>query len=57
MLLSMVSMTHWFMELQWLSNDTVNKLLFLLTVPVIFLPGKRFFTGMWPRDERLRPRT
>jgi P-type Cu+ transporter len=47
MLLSMVSMTQWFMELHWIGHETLNKILFLMTIPVIFIPGKRFFAGMW----------
>ncbi len=47
MILSMVSMTTWFMALDLIGHETLNKVLFLLTVPILFLPGKRFFAGMW----------
>jgi Cu+-exporting ATPase len=47
MILSMLSMVPWVMAQDWFDHDTLNRILFLFTVPVIFLPGKRFFTGMW----------
>ena len=47
MILSMLAMSPWVMAWDWFDHDTLNRILFLLTVPVIFLPGKRFFTGMW----------
>ncbi|MFO7525804.1 MAG: copper-translocating P-type ATPase, partial [Ignavibacteriaceae bacterium] len=30
-----------------LSNDYLNKILLLLTTPVIFIPGKRFYVAFW----------
>lgn len=30
-----------------LSTDYLNKILLILTTPVIFIPGKRFFTSFW----------
>ncbi|MCJ7553906.1 MAG: cation transporter, partial [Ignavibacteriaceae bacterium] len=30
-----------------LSTEQLNKILLLLTTPVIFIPGKRFFTAFW----------
>jgi len=45
--LSMISMTDWFHSVASLSNDTVNKILFILTTPVMILSGKRFFVPAW----------
>jgi Cu+-exporting ATPase len=47
MLISMTSMTAWFMQWSRLSMDEVNKLLFLATTLVMFVPGKRFFSIAW----------
>lgn len=47
MIISMVSMTKWFMRLSPLSTEDWNKLLFLATTTVIVLPGKRFFSTAW----------
>jgi Cu+-exporting ATPase len=47
MLLSMLSMTEWFMSVVPVGMDTVNKILFLLTTPVMILSGKRFFQPAW----------
>ncbi len=47
MILSMLAMSPGVMAQGWFDHDTLNRILFLLTVPVIFLPGKRFFAGMW----------
>jgi Cu+-exporting ATPase len=47
MFVSMVSMTNWFMHWSPLSMGEVNKLLFLATTVVIFLPGRRFFEAAW----------
>ncbi len=47
MTLNMVSMTDWFMRWSPLSMDSINKLLFLATTLIIFIPGKRFFTSSW----------
>ncbi|MGB6034584.1 MAG: heavy metal translocating P-type ATPase, partial [Bacteroidota bacterium] len=47
MVLSMLSMTEWYMRELPLSMDATNKILLLLTTPVIFLSGRRFFRGFW----------
>jgi P-type Cu+ transporter len=47
MALSMLSMTAWYMERSWMSMEQTNKVLFLLTTPVMFISGKRFFQGLW----------
>ncbi len=47
MILSMVSMTGWFMEISPLGMDEVNKLIFLGTTVVMTVSGKRFFTIAW----------
>ncbi|MGB6121582.1 MAG: cation transporter, partial [Bacteroidota bacterium] len=47
MVLSMLSMTEWYMRESPLSMDATNKILLLLTTPVIFLSGRRFFRGFW----------
>ncbi|MEK6754999.1 MAG: heavy metal translocating P-type ATPase [Bacteroidota bacterium] len=47
MALSMIGMTHWFMQWSPLSMDEVNRLLFLATTLIMFISGKRFFTIAW----------
>jgi Cu+-exporting ATPase len=47
MLISMFSMTKWFMSLFPLSMDDVNKALLILTTLVMVLSGKRFFSIAW----------
>lgn len=47
MIISMISMTDWFMRLSPFSTEDLNKLLFLATTAVIVLPGKRFFSAAW----------
>ncbi len=47
MLLSMVSMTDWYMQHSPLSMEDTNKLLLILTTPLLFISGKRFFVGFW----------
>ncbi|MDP2887023.1 MAG: heavy metal translocating P-type ATPase [Ignavibacteria bacterium] len=47
MFISMVSMADWFMRWSPLSMDEVNKLLFLATTVVIFIPARRFFQAAW----------
>ncbi|MGD0590607.1 MAG: heavy metal translocating P-type ATPase [Bacteroidota bacterium] len=47
MLINMLSMTSWFMSLVPLSMDEVNKLLLILTTPVMIVSGKRFFKPAW----------
>jgi Cu+-exporting ATPase len=43
----MLSMTEWFMSNIPLSMDEVNKLLLVLTTPVMIVSGKRFFKPAW----------
>lgn len=47
MVVSMVSMTSWFMEWSSLSMDEVNKLLLIAATPVVFISGKRFYKTAW----------
>jgi P-type Cu+ transporter len=47
MIINMISMTSWFMRWSPLSMDTVNRILFLATTLIIFIPGKRFFISAW----------
>ncbi len=47
MIISMVSMTSWFMKISPLSMEAVNKLLFLGATVVMVISGKRFFTIAW----------
>jgi P-type Cu+ transporter len=47
MVLSMMSMTDWYMSLGLLSMQSTNVLLLLLTLPVVFISGSRFFKGLW----------
>jgi P-type Cu+ transporter len=47
MLVSMMSMTQWFMSWTPLSMDEINKLLLVAATPVMFISGKRFFTTAW----------
>jgi len=43
MLISMMMMTDWFHSASPLSSEDLNKLLFLATTIIMFIPGKRFF--------------
>ena len=45
MILGMISMTSWFAEADLIGHATLNKILFLLTVPVVFLPGRTILTA------------
>lgn len=45
--LNMGMMWKGFGELIHLSTDQLNKILLILTTPVIFVPGKRFFLSFW----------
>jgi Cu+-exporting ATPase len=47
MLISMTSMTEWFHQTIPLSMDVTNKILLILTTPVMFISGRRFFKGFW----------
>jgi len=51
--LSMLSMTDWYMSESPLSMNATNKILFLLTTPVIFISGGRFFRGLWTTARHL----
>ncbi|MDE3058112.1 MAG: copper-translocating P-type ATPase [Bacteroidota bacterium] len=46
-LLSMTSMTGRFKQLALINVEDVDKILMLLTTPVMFVPGKRFFIIAW----------
>ncbi|MCE5304484.1 cadmium-translocating P-type ATPase [bacterium] len=46
-LISMLMMFDWFNHLVPLTHDTINKILFILTTFVIFIPGKRFYKIFW----------
>lgn len=43
MIISMISMTEWFMNVSPLKMEEINYLLFIFTTIIIFGPGKRFF--------------
>jgi Cu+-exporting ATPase len=45
LLLSMAAMTSWYTRALSLTLEDTNKILLLLTTPVLFGPGKRFFRG------------
>lgn len=47
MALSMLSMTNWYMREFPVSMDATNRILFLLTTPVMLISGRRFFRGFW----------
>jgi Cu+-exporting ATPase len=47
MVLSMVSMVESYARWSPLTIEYTNKLLLVLTTPVIFISGKRFFKGFW----------
>jgi len=47
MIVSMASMTQWFMQWSPLTMEDVNKLLFVAATPVMFVSGKRFFAAAW----------
>jgi Cu+-exporting ATPase len=47
MILNMISMTVWFMSVVPLTMDEVNKVLLILTTPVLFISGKRFYKPAW----------
>lgn len=47
MAISMASMFEWYTRWSPLTIDETNKLLLILTTPVIFISGKRFFKGFW----------
>lgn len=45
--LSMSMEFQWFHKLVPLSMNSVNKILLILATPVMFIPGRRFFTIFW----------
>ncbi|MBX2990575.1 MAG: copper-translocating P-type ATPase [Bacteroidetes bacterium] len=47
MAISMASMFESYASWSPLSLEQTNKLLLLLTTPVLFIPGRRFFKGFW----------
>ncbi len=47
MALSMLSMTTWIPSLNAVPMETLNKILFVLTTPVLFWAGWQFFVGFW----------
>jgi P-type Cu+ transporter len=47
MVLSMISMTDWFMSWSPLSMTDINRILFLAASLIILFPGRRFFTIAW----------
>ncbi|MFA6467832.1 MAG: heavy metal translocating P-type ATPase [Bacteroidota bacterium] len=47
MILSMISMTEWFMDISPLGMDEINKLMFLGTTTIMIVSGKRFFSTAW----------
>ncbi len=53
MVLSMLGMTDWYMRESPFSMDATNKILFLLTAPVMFYSGRRFFRGFWTTARHL----
>ena len=46
-IINMGMMWEGFTNLVPLSSDYLNKILLILTTPIIFIPGKRFFTAFW----------
>jgi len=53
LVISMASMTEWFMQWSPLSMDEVNKVLLILTTPVVFIGGKRFYRSAWQSAKHL----
>jgi Cu+-exporting ATPase len=47
LIVSMMSMTQWFMQRAPLSMEDVNKLLLVVATPVMFISGRRFFKTAW----------
>lgn len=46
-IINMGMMWDGFINIIPLSSDHLNKILLLLTTPIIFIPGKRFFSAFW----------
>ena len=53
MIVSMMSMTQWFMRWSPLSTEEVNRLLFVAATPVMFISGRRFFAASWQVGKHL----
>jgi P-type Cu+ transporter len=47
LIINMVSMTSWFMKWSPLSMDYTNRIIFLVTTIIIFIPGRMFFILAW----------
>ena len=47
LILSMGNLFNGFSRLIPLSQDNINKILLILTIPVVFISGKRFFKVFW----------
>ncbi|NUN69729.1 MAG: copper-translocating P-type ATPase [Bacteroidetes bacterium] len=52
MVLSMISMTDWFMEISPIGMHEMNTLLLIATTVVMVLSGKRFFSVAWKLAKR-----
>ena len=48
-----ISMFSGYIESWPFNADTNNKLLFLLSIPILFIPGKRFFAVFWKNLQHL----
>ncbi|KUG24938.1 lead, cadmium, zinc and mercury transporting atpase [hydrocarbon metagenome] len=46
-LISMLYDFEFFREIWTINHDSTNKILLLLTTPIMFIPGKRFFVIFW----------
>jgi P-type Cu+ transporter len=53
MILNMISMTAWFMSVVPLTMDEINKILLVLTTPVMFISGKRFYKPAWQQAKHV----
>jgi P-type Cu+ transporter len=53
MILNMLSMTAWLMSAIPLTMDEVNKILLILTTPVFFISGKRFYKSAWQQAKHV----
>ena len=46
-IISMLMDYQWFQEIWQINRDYTNKILLILTTPIMFIPGKRFFVVAW----------
>ncbi len=46
-IVSMIGMSQWFMRISPLSMEELNGLLLIVSTPVVFVSGRRFYTGAW----------